>query len=182
MACLPPNVDGSEIRHQLYTLALTHFEAIHRNYFDRPDLHKLHNRSGELWSPLVALAAFFEEEGGVTGLLDAISEAAQWDEQMSEGKALSDREEAVLQSLELMTRNEAGETWIKASQVREHVAQLLGQPVEQLGHAQWIAHIMTRLQLLDTGNRKRQMDGMMYYIRRDVVLDMMRRYEIATVS
>ena len=41
---------------------------------------------------------------------------------------------------------------------------------------------MTRLQLLDTGNRKRQMDGMMYYIRRDVVLDMMRRYEIATVS
>ena len=182
MPCLPPNFDGAEIRHQLYTLALTHFEAIHRNYFDRPDLHKLHNRSGELWSPLVALAAFFEEEGGVTGLLDAISEAAQWDEQMSEGKALSDREEAVLQSLELMTRNEVGETWIKASQVREHVARLLGQPVEQLGHAQWIAHIMTRLQLLDTGNRKRQMDGMMYYIRRDVVLDMMRRYEIATVS
>ena len=41
---------------------------------------------------------------------------------------------------------------------------------------------MTRLQLLDTGNRKRQMDGMMYCIRRDVLLDMMRRYEIAAVS
>ena len=116
------------------------------------------------------------------GLLDTISEAVQWDEQMSEGKALSDREEAVLQALELMTRNAEEVVWLKASQVREQVARLVGQPVDQLGHAQWIAHIMTRLQLLDTSSRKRQMDGMMYCIRRDVVLDMMRRYEIAAVS
>ena len=49
-------------------------------------------------------AAFFEQEGGITRLLGAISEAATWDEQLSQGKALSDREEAVLQPLELLIR------------------------------------------------------------------------------
>ena len=71
-----PDLDGAALRHQLYVLALQHFQPIYSNYFERPTLHKLHNRSGELWSPLVALAAFFEEQGGVSGLLNAISDAA----------------------------------------------------------------------------------------------------------
>ncbi len=182
MPCFPPDFDGASLRHQLYTLALTHFGTVYANYFERPELHKLHNRSGELWSPLVALAAFFEEVGDVSGLLSAISDAASWDEQMSEGKALSEREEAVLQALEMLTRSSEGEVWLKASAVREKVAQLLGQPIEQLGHAQWIAHIMTRLQLLDISNRRRQMDGMVYRVMREQVLDMMRRYEVATIE
>jgi hypothetical protein len=182
MPAFPPDFDGAGIRHQLYTLALTHFRSIHRNYFQRPELHKLHNRSSELWSPLVALAAFFEEEGQVEGLLDAISEAAEWDEQLSEGKALSDREEAVLQSLEIMTRNAEGAVWLKASELRDQVAKLLGQPVEQLGHAQWIAHILSRLHLLDNGRRKRQMDGVVYAIQRTSVIDMMSRYDVMPIS
>jgi hypothetical protein len=182
MPAFPPDFDGAGIRHQLYTLALTHFKAIQRNYFYRSDLHKLHNRSGELWSPLVALAAFFEEEGQIAGLLDAISEAAEWDEQLSEGKALSDREEAVLQALEIMTRNAEGAVWLKALELREQVAKLLGQPVEQLGHAQWIAHILSRLHLLDNGRRKRQMDGVVYAIQRTAVIDMMHRYDVTPIS
>ena len=182
MPAFPPDFDGAGIRHMLYTLALTHFKSIHRNYFQRPKMHKLHNRSGELWSPLIALAAFFEEEGRIEGLLDAISEAAEWDEQLSEGKALSDREEAVLQSLEIMTRNAEGAVWLKASALREQVAKLLGQPVEQLGHAQWIAHILSRLHLLDNGRRKRQMDGVVYAIQRSTVIDMMSRYDVMPIS
>jgi hypothetical protein len=182
MPCFPPDFDGAAIRHQLYTLALTHFSKVYANYFERPELHKLHNRSGELWSPLVALAAFFEEVGGVSGLLSAISDAASWDEQMSEGKALSEREEAVLQALEMLTRSEDGEVWLKAAAVREQVARLLGQSVEGLGHAQWIAHIMTRLQLLDSSTRRRQMDGMVYRVTRDEVIDMMRRYEVEHIE
>jgi hypothetical protein len=87
----------------------------------------------ELWSPLVALAAYFEEQGGLVGLLDAISNAAEWDEQISEGKSLSEREEAVLQALEIMTRNQPA--WIKATDLREQVRDLLGYPKEQMGHA-----------------------------------------------
>jgi hypothetical protein len=119
-----PNFDGAELRHQLYTLALTHFQPIYTNYFERPELHKLHNRSGELWSPLVALAAFFEEQGGIKNLLAAISDAATWDDQMSEGKSLSEREEAVLQALDILTLDEP--KWIKAGDLREQVRDMLG--------------------------------------------------------
>jgi hypothetical protein len=182
MPCFPPDFDGAAIRHQLYTLALTHFGKVYANYFERSELHKLHNRSGELWSPLVALAAFFEEVGGVTGLLSAISDAASWDEQMSEGKALSEREEAVLQGLEIMTRGEQTMVWIKAVALREQVARLMGQPVERMGDAQWIGHIIKRLHLIDETGRKRSMDGIAYAVRASDVIDMMRRYDVAVIN
>ncbi|MBZ0280757.1 MAG: hypothetical protein K8L97_08440 [Anaerolineae bacterium] len=183
MPTFPADFDGTAIRHQLYTLALTHFQSIYRNYFERPELHTLHNRSGELWSPLVALAAFFEEEGGVAGLLVAISEAASWDEQLSQGKALSDREEAVLQALELLTRGRGSSLiWLRAADLRERVAALLGQPIERMGDSQWIGHILKRLHLSDEGRRKRSTDGMSYSIEPEEVLDMMRRYEVQPID
>src|SRR5215203_3786088 len=113
MPIFAANFDGAELRHQLYMLALTHFQPIYINYFERPELHKLHNRSAELWSPLVALAAFFEEQGGIRDLLSAISNAASWDDHLSEGQSLSDREEAVLQTLELLTRQSNEPLWIR---------------------------------------------------------------------
>jgi hypothetical protein len=177
---IPLNFDAASLRHALYTLALTHFQAVHHHYYQRPDLHALPNRAGELWSPLVALAACFEAQG-VAGLLTAIAAAAAWDEQVSAGKPLSDREEAVLQSLELLTEGQTEAVWLKAGAVREQVATLLGQSVEQMGHSQWIAHLMTRLHLLDASTRRRQADGMVYRVERGVVLDMMRRYAVQVV-
>lgn len=177
-----PNLDGASIRHQLYVLALTYFQSIYRNYAERLDLHKLHNRSGELWSPLVALAAFLEEQGGISDLLVAISQAAEWDEQTSEGKALSEREEAVLQALEVMTRDNTSEQWIKVANLREKVREILGYNVEQMGHAQWIGHILNRLQLTDRNRRKAYISGQIYLIERNEVLDMMRRYEVELIT
>jgi hypothetical protein len=55
----------------------------------------------------LALAAFFKEQGGVKGLCEAIAAAVANDEQISEGKSLSEREAAVIQALELITRGEA---------------------------------------------------------------------------
>jgi len=182
MPCFPPDFDGAALRHMLYTLALHYFQPIYTNYFDRPELHTLHNRSGELWSPLVALAAFFEEQGHTQGLLDTIVSAAQTDEQLSEGKALSDREEAVLQALELLTHGEEQIVWLKAAALREQVAKLLGQPVEKLGDAQWIGHNIKRLHLLDERGRKRSTEGMAYAIQPADVLDMMRRYEVQKIT
>jgi DNA primase len=182
MPTFPPDFDGASIRHTLYSLALTHFQPIYHNYFERPELHQLHNRSGELWSPLVALAAFFDEVGHIQGLLETIATAATTDQQLSEGKALSDREEAVLQALELMIRGEENVVWIKAAALRERVARLIGQPVEKMGDAQWIGHILKRLHLLDETGRKRGMDGMTYSVKPHDVIDMMRRYEVVRVS
>lgn len=180
MPSFPPDFDGAPIRHSLYTLALTHFRSVYANYFERPQLHTLHNRSGELWSPLVALAAFFEEQGRVNSLLEAIAAAAENDEQISEGKALSEREEAVLQALEILTRSEP--EWIKAANLREQVRDLIGYSNEQMGHAQWIGHILLRLQLIDRNHRKAYSGGQMYAVARADVLDMMRRYEIGVIE
>jgi hypothetical protein len=182
LPCVPPDFDGAAIRHQLYSLALTRFQAVYVNYFERTELHPLHNRSGELWSPLVALAAFFEEEGGIADLLDAISNAAAWEEQISAGKSLSDREEAVLQALEQMTRDQQGEVWLKAAALRERVAALLARSTDQLGDAQWIGHILKQLHLVDDRRRRRRADGMVYAILPEEVSDMMRRYEVLPVG
>jgi hypothetical protein len=87
-----------------------------------------------------------------------------------------------LQGLEIMTRGEQAIVWIKAVALREQVARLMGQPVERMGDAQWIGHILKRLQLTDRNRRKAYSGGQMYSIKRAEVLDMMRRYEIDLVA
>ncbi len=94
---------------------------------------------------------------------------------------MSEREEAVLQALEMMTRGQSGTLWVKASALREKVARLTGQPVEKMGDAQWIGHILKRLHLLDEAGRKRGMDGITYAVKPLDVTDMMRCYDVATV-
>ncbi len=182
MPAIPPNFDGSAIRHQLYTLMLTYFSEIYVNYFERPELHTLHNRSGELWSPLVALAAFFEEKGGITGLLDAISNAAEWEEQTNEGRSLNEREEAILQALEMITRGGAEITWVRAADLREKVCCLLGTTPEQMGNAQWVGHLLNRLQLTDNTRRRHYVNGKQYAIKREEVLDMIERYNVPVLE
>jgi hypothetical protein len=182
MPGFPPDFDGAALRHQLYSLALTHFQPIFTNYFARPDLHKLNNRSGELWSPLVALAAFFEEQGGIPHLLSAISNAASWDNEVSEGQSLSEREEAVLQALDLMTRHTTQAVWIKSALLRDKVMSLMGNAADKTGDGQWIGHVLKRLYLIDEARRKRQNDGIVYAIAPLEVTDMMRRYNVVPVA
>src|SRR5215207_11623970 len=113
MPHFPPDFSDTSIRHQLYTLALTYHQEVYRHYYQRPDLHKLQNRSGKIWQPLVALAAFFEGHG-IDGLSTAIAQAAEFDQQFSEGKALGEREEALLQGLELLSRDKTDNfIWLK---------------------------------------------------------------------
>ncbi len=180
----PPAFDGAEIRHQLYILALTYHQEVYRNYFERPELHRLTNRSSELWSPLVSIAALIEEQARPLGLLDAIRKAAQNDGQLSDGKALNPREEALLQALEVMTRSakEQDYIWLKACDVRQQVGQLSGDPADTIGSAQWIGHLMNRFQLTDRKRRKPYAGGQMYAIAREEVIDMMRRYDVAMIE
>lgn len=114
-------------------------------------------------------------------MFEAIAAAAESDEQVSEGKALSDHDEAVLQALELLTRGESTVIWIKATLLRERVARLLGQPVEKMGDAQWNGHILKRLHILDDTWRKRSMEGMAYAVQPAEVIDMMRRHDVPII-
>jgi hypothetical protein len=47
-----------------------------------------------------------------------------------------------------------------------------------MGHAQWIGHILNRLQLTDRHHRKAYTGGQMYLVQSDEILDMMRRYDV----
>jgi hypothetical protein len=71
---------------------------------------------------------------------------------------------------------------ILAEALRDHVARLLGQPVEKMDDTQWIGHILKRLHLLDEAGCKRSMDGVTYAVRPADVLDMMRRYDVGSVA
>ncbi|NJL55708.1 hypothetical protein HC928_11255, partial [bacterium] len=153
--CRPaPGFDGAPLRHQLYTLALTQHRAIYRNAYQRPALHTLANRAGELWSPLVALAAFFEEEGQVAGLLGEIHQAAERDTLLSVGTALNERDTALLQALEVLTREATEPQELAARDLRQQVAKLLDLPEDQLGAAQWIGHSLKQLHLTDAGRKR----------------------------
>jgi hypothetical protein len=106
----------------------------------------------------VVLAAFFEEQGGIRDLRSAISDAASWDDRLSEGQSLRKREEAVLQALEVMTRHTSWVVWIKSAVLRDKVMTLMGQGAEKTGDTQWIGHILKRLHLINDSRRKRLTD------------------------
>lgn len=60
--------------------------------------------------------------------------------------------------------------------------ELLGFTKEQMGHAQRIGHILNRLQLTDRFRRNVNAGGQMYRMRREEVLDMMRRYDVVVIE
>jgi len=62
------------------------------------------------------------------------------------------------------------------------VRNLLGYSTDQMGHAQWLGHILNRLQLTDRHRRKAYAGGQMYGIKRADVIDMMRRYDVSVVE
>ena len=69
----------------------------------------------------------------------------------------------------------------KLDDAREQVAKLMGQTVEEMGHSQWIAHILKRLHLVNEGQRKRSNDGVAYGIDPAEVRDVMRRYDVDSI-
>ncbi len=86
----------------------------------------------------------------------------------------------ILQALEIITRNQP--EWIKAVDIREQVRDILGYTKEQMGHAQWIGHILNRVQLVDRNHRKTYAGGQMYSFKREDILDMMRRYDVRCIE
>ena len=130
----------------------------------------------------MVFAAFFEGHG-IDDLLNVIDQAAKFDQQFSEGKALSEREEAVLQALELLTREQSENfIWLKTVDLRETVQKIIGLSPEQMGSAQWIGHLLKQLQLTSPARRKHHAGGKQFANSRAEVLDMMRRYEAEALS
>ena len=56
--------------------------------------------------------------------------------------------------------------WVKGTDLREKIRSLLGQSTDEMGNAQWIGHILKRLQLIDQSRRKHHVGGKLYAIER----------------
>jgi hypothetical protein len=51
-----------------------------------------------------------------------------------------------------------------------------------MGNAQWIGHVLNRLQITDNSRRKHHVGGKRYAIDRPEVLDMMQRYDAPAIE
>ena len=84
LSVFPANFDGARLRHQFYSLALAHFGDILRIYTQQLRQRASNNRLGELWTPLLALAGFFEAVGGIECLSEMIA-AGEMSAQLARG-------------------------------------------------------------------------------------------------
>jgi len=66
--------------------------------------------------------------------------------------------------------------------LREKIRSLMGQSADGMGNAQWIGHVLKRLQLIDNSRRKHHVGGKLYAIERPEVLDMMQRYDVPPIE
>ena len=123
----------------------------------------------------------FRRKWSIGGLLEAIHKAAARDTLISEGKSLNEREETLLQALEIMTR-ERDTVSIRARDLRDKVQTLLEMPDNQTGNGQWVGYVLKHLQLTDRQRSRRHNDGMRYDINRSEVLDMMKRYHVPLIG
>jgi hypothetical protein len=87
-----------------------------------------------------------------------------------------------LQALHPVTQNVEDVTWIKGTHLRKQVRSILGHTPDQMGYAQWIGHILKRLQLVDNSRRRHHVGGKLYAIDRCQVLDMMQRYDVPPIE
>lgn len=95
-------------------------------------------------------------------------------------RSLSEREEAILQALEILTRVE-GDTWLKWTDLREQV-RLLDLTEETMASGTWIQNTLKRLQLLDRSSKRSSAKGRTVKVDRGKVVDTMLRYQVSTVQ
>ncbi|MBK8023728.1 MAG: hypothetical protein IPK19_20410 [Chloroflexi bacterium] len=122
--------------------------------------------------------------GLIGGLRSAVADAAHWEVELGDGRALNDREEAVLQALERMTEGgcPTASCWLTAAALGEQVNRILDGADERTNAAQWIGHVLKRLGLMDRKRRQHTAEGKIYAIDRTQVLDMMQRYDVSPLA
>lgn len=165
--------DWAGVRHELYSLALTHHRPLRALYEKDVSLRFLTNRDNELWLPLLSLAKLLEERG-VAGLLDRVKAYALTSTRRAEGSTLSDWEQALLLALHELT--EAGERCdLTTGAIQEGMGQFLDPGKWEELRPQWIGYALKRLGFTDKTRRRR---GNVYHIAGRDVWELMDRYGV----
>ncbi|MDW7992053.1 MAG: CHC2 zinc finger domain-containing protein, partial [Anaerolineae bacterium] len=161
----------AQARHGLYCFALQHFSGVREAYQQGAGADGLNNRQGELWRPLLAIAACLEEQGA-EGLLRRIREHAWRMAGQAEEEGLDDERRALLLALYRLTGE--GHCLVRPKEIREAMASFL-EDEEQAGvKTTWVGYRMKEFGF----QRKRVQRGSAYRVTREGVLDLMRRYGV----
>lgn len=163
--------DWAEARHRLYCFALQHFPGIREAYLRGDSANGLNNRQGELWRPLLALAAYLEEQGA-TGLLQRIQEYAWQMAGQAEEEGLDDERRALLLALYRLTGGSHCE--VTPKEIKAAMADFLEDEGQAGVKTVWIGYRMKEFGF----RRQRRQRGSIYQVTRTSVLDLMRRYGV----
>ncbi len=165
--------DWAGVRHELYSLALTHHGGVRSLYEGDASLRFLTNRDNELWLPLLSLAKLLEERG-VAGLLERVKAYALDSSRQSEGSTLSDWEQALLLALRELTESEE-RCDLTTGAIRKGMSQFLESGEWEELRPQWIGYALKRLGFSDKTRRRR---GNVYHIIGREVRELMERYGV----
>jgi len=165
--------DWAAVRHELYSLALTHHQSLRTIYEKDVSLRFLTNRDNELWLPLLSLARLLEERG-VAGLLEQVKAYALTSTQRGEGSTLSDWEQALLLALHQLTElDERCDLTTRA--IRQEMGQFIDEAEWDELRPQWIGYALKRLGFTD---KTRRWKGNVYHIAGRDVRELMDRYGV----
>ena len=160
-----------EIRHGLYTLALTKFPAI-RVLYKNPTVRPFTNRQNDNWAPMLALAQFFEN-CGAAGLVNTIIHYAKGTISVVDDITLPAYDVAVLRVLEQHSHLE-NEFTLSPQRLLEMVCKETGQPWRRES-PESTGHMLRRLGFR-RGDRDRR--GSTYRFTREQVVNVAKRYNI----
>ena len=165
--------DWDAVRHELYSLALTHHGSVRAIYEKDMSLRFLTNRDNELWLPLLSLAKLLEERG-VEGLLERVKAYALTSTRQAEGSTLSDWEQALLLALhELIKLDERCD--LTTGAIRDKMGQFVEDGELEELRPQWIGYALKRLGFTD---KTRRWKGTVYHIAGRDVGELMERYGV----
>ena len=162
--------DWGEIRAQLYSFALTNHERVAAMYASSADesLFRQAGRIGELWNPLLAIAAFLEENGA-TDLVLTVQEAQEQHSQDVAGSA-SDPWEVAL-AVALLDLVPSGSALLTPTQIADQMIKRLGSG-EAEPTANNVGRLMRRLKL---GHDRRTGVKRQYLVFAKRVVDFLKR-------
>jgi hypothetical protein len=161
----------AELRHGLYTLALTEYRSV-REIYQTADVRPFANRDNEKWSPILTLAMFFERRG-VAGLVDAVMQFAQSEVAQSVESGLPPFDDAVLRTLYKLTENTPAVD-VTAQDVIEAVHDATGDEWRD-SKSQAAGYALKRLGFKRDPSRRK---GSRYHVTRAQVVDVAARYDV----
>lgn len=163
--------DWAQLRHELYSLALTSFPEVRRIYEQDSRCRPFNNRYNELWSPLLAIALFLDPAGRRT--YEPVLQYAQRSVELESGQELNEWEELLIIALNALLVA-AEEREVSTGDILQRMA-AFSDPHDEAPSRSWIGFALRRFGFTE---RRQTEKGRAYRVRAAQVRELLRRYGV----